>query len=69
MKLTNIYTISHPNTEEYTFYSVNSEAFPGQKSLWIQNIEITPYILSDHSVIKIKIEASKSLVNTSILRD
>jgi exonuclease III len=61
MDLTDVYRVSHPATEQYTFFSEAHGTFSktdhilGHKANLnkYKKIEITPCILSDHNAVKL----------------
>lgn len=79
MNLTDIYRMFHPNTKEYVFYAAVHLRFSKSDCILrhktnlnkIRKIKTTPCILSDHNIIKPKINSkqiSRNYTNSEILK-
>jgi hypothetical protein len=71
MDLTDVYTILHPTTAQYTFFSADHGTFSkidhilGHKTSLskYKKIEITLCILSDHNAIKLELNNNRKYTN------
>jgi hypothetical protein len=68
MELTDIYSVFHPATAKYIFFSASLGTFSKVYHILehkerlnnFQKIEITPCILSDHNAIKLELNNKRS---------